>query len=101
RALHYAVPLFPTRRSSDLSVIGAGMYDAAVATALVTRDIALLLEKHHGFVRKGLLQLASGGDTDDAAADNDEVIHRLRRACRLQERKSTRLNSSHVKMSYA
>src|SRR5690606_41975646 len=72
-AAHRRPPSFPTRRSSDLDHGAA----AAVRDAVAVRADAV----HPGDVR--------------------EVLDRTCAQQRLPDRKSTRLNSSHVKTSYA
>src|SRR5690606_41643346 len=71
---------FPTRRSSDLP-------------ARVVRDLEAL-----GVDAGGVLHIRSFLDHDRPyrAPENAQAL-----AARLQDRKSTRLNSSHVKISYA
>src|SRR5690606_39886552 len=79
---------FPTRRSSDLGVVSLGeMTDRAgrEAMAFATDSTASGLERRHVlFV-----------DPDDGAVLAYEEI------LTGEDRKSTRLNSSHVKISYA
>src|SRR5690606_41802782 len=77
-------PSFPTRRSSDLAHVPT----AQTLGHRVDRDDD------------------TGGDRDDAGAERQRPRskygpRRLHRVQRSQDRKSTRLNSSHVKISYA
>src|SRR5690606_42085142 len=93
---YHFLPSFPTRRSSDLT--------QRVRRALLRR-LRLLLIRLRGFVRLHL------GDRDrqvtrlTLAPDGDRRLgSRLRvadHARQIRDRKSTRLNSSHVKISYA
>src|SRR5690606_41510651 len=81
---------FPTRRSSDLDA-HQRQADAG-ATDIHNRVDAADLVKVHG-VRFGVVDLGLG--LGQALEDRDRhVLDRL-------DRKSTRLNSSHVKISYA
>src|SRR5690606_41398467 len=77
-------PSFPTRRSSDL--------------------VNLYLQHFSGTpiyvaVRKGRVQIIPGADGCDFGNRFDLCIHHIDWAA--IDRKSTRLNSSHVKISYA
>src|SRR5690606_41673008 len=82
---------FPTRRSSDLDRFHAALPREVVAVRLaVVENVPLSV------------------DLDDAAVVVAAVEHRLVRGLvrvdvhvRVADRKSTRLNSSHVKISYA
>src|SRR5690606_42138357 len=87
---------FPTRRSSDLDA-GAGVREAEMLVRLHAE-----LVEHAGHPRaellqqaitglQGLLHVLAFGDVDR----HPEVTHQH------VDRKSTRLNSSHVKISYA
>src|SRR5688500_20029560 len=84
-SLHDALPIFEAARL----VVDAGVDDAAVAPGLVPRQRWLLLQHRHGDARKPLRHLHRRRQPHEAAAD-----HR-------QDRKSTRLNSSHLVISYA
>src|SRR5690606_42017811 len=79
RALHS----FPTRRSSDLGAVGAARGGRGRAARLR--------------VGKALLDLYQAGREGPPAAPGTAQGVRQRRG----DRKSTRLNSSHVKSSYA
>src|SRR5690606_41751056 len=52
----------------------------------------------HRCERGGLTRAGAADDDDQAALAHDDVLENRRQ---LQDRKSTRLNSSHVKISYA
>src|SRR5690606_41923940 len=79
------LPSFPTRRSSDLAVDRMRMADHRGAAAGTS----------------GLRVSRSATDLEHARrAGQQEVRGRLRKGIR-GDRKSTRLNSSHVKISYA
>src|SRR5690606_39724341 len=81
----------PTRRSADLLGQEAGM-DLPVVARAVRADLLLALD-HDG--QRGRLHAADGGE-EEAAIARVEGRHGAR-----ADRKSTRLNSSHVKISYA
>src|SRR5690606_39567945 len=100
-AHHGHVPSFPTRRSSDL--VAANQFRIALAQRL---PVGLRTEPHHaerlplagrkpGHVLPPRRALA---DVGRPRADGVERIVEVRPA---RDRKSTRLNSSHVKISYA
>src|SRR5207253_8697408 len=91
------LPSFPTRRSSDLRAF----------TDLAARPQVRIRTDHRGFVDARAINHASGPDQDSVAdlgiADhaigtNPAVASDTGAA---QDRKSTRLNSSHVAISYA
>src|SRR5690606_39839104 len=94
-ALHAHVHPFPTRRSSDLDTLPEAMASRAglaPGESIITRDGVWLS-------RDWLLM----PDSDTAQVG---VIERQKKVAELQaklaeDRKSTRLNSSHVKISYA
>src|SRR5690606_41761105 len=88
------VPSFPTRRSSDLG------YFASLA--LAHADAAIAITNH------GQCSEAHGATTLDHLADAIDANHLFAQAVVFLlggvptlDRKSTRLNSSHVKISYA
>src|SRR5690606_41130846 len=92
RALHS----FPTRRSSDLGAIA----DAHVALAAVGAerhedDPRAFVDQAAG--QLGELAVIADQHPDRAAVGLDDVD----RVSAVEDRKSTRLNSSHVKISYA
>src|SRR5690606_41778118 len=87
-----ALPSFPTRRSSDLIrflFIGARFSpcDARPVAWMIVGDMAELVEEYEG-----------NGGIEDALSDVSHIFIRQRVG---RDRKSTRLNSSHVKISYA
>src|SRR5690606_40964604 len=88
---HRALPSFPTRRSSDLSQHG---------DAMVTDSVVIDLAPQNGHVA---LAVGSHGDaaTFAAVVRYPEVAGETLAQVTGQDRKSTRLNSSHVKISYA
>src|SRR5690606_41016275 len=83
---------FPTRRSSDL-----GIDTHVIKTGLGQLGISRLVSKGE-IIQGEVVQTAgdAGAVGGLAAAAGTDV-----EAERLQDRKSTRLNSSHVKISYA
>src|SRR5690606_40111657 len=89
-----AVLSFPTRRSSDLNDIPGKRLtrlELGPQLLLVLQDLAQLFDLLH----------AVGVQNCARAAGRDPVDQDLRSCDRHQDRKSTRLNSSHVKNSYA
>src|SRR5690606_41526777 len=83
---------FPTRRSSDLEARRAVLVEERVARQLalpVTNAIA------------GLLELRGVAERVDGVHRLHEREGVVERHLHLEDRKSTRLNSSHVKISYA
>src|SRR5699024_12773551 len=86
--LHAALPSYPTRRSSDLVVQGAGELGKAL-------HLPVLGQHQPEGPGGGLHGLGLGV----AAHTGDREAHVHRRP--LADRKSTRLNSSHVSISYA
>src|SRR5690606_40118048 len=92
-------PSFPTRRSSDLT------YDAAPIARVVTIDrgrYTLLAEDGTELVAMKSRPLGRQGVVvgDDVRVVGD-LSGRDGSLARIVDRKSTRLNSSHVKISYA
>src|SRR5690606_41550766 len=79
---HRDLPSFPTRRSSDL----AGLIQDVKEEVVIP-----------GFRRLGPMGL----EGEPLAADLDLRVEQAVRAGPVEDRKSTRLNSSHVKISYA
>src|SRR5690606_40679783 len=92
RALHS----FPTRRSSDLNP------EHERAVAKVCRDLGFSQVSVSHEVSP-LIKLVGRGDTTVVDAYLSPILRRYveRVAQELGDRKSTRLNSSHVKISYA
>src|SRR5690606_41721107 len=96
-AAHPALPSFPTRRSSDLSF---GRLQQAFH-----ENFALQC----GYCTPGMLMTVQGLIESGAEITEDSVRNALSgNICRctgyteiVRDRKSTRLNSSHVKISYA
>src|SRR5690606_40714872 len=92
---------FPTRRSSDLQIparaIGPAdlargrLAEAPLAGELIDQQHALAILRQPG---RGVVRLLAA-----LAPASMAEIHR--RSGDMQDRKSTRLNSSHVKISYA
>src|SRR5699024_11802922 len=96
-ARHHTTPLsFPTRRSSDLQVIAL-----AGGMVLVTE---LITDVSHSWLAVAVLALLTPlpflfGFAEPPAPARRPRTHQGR--LRLRDRKSTRLNSSHVSISYA
>src|SRR5690349_11550367 len=85
-------------------VVDAGVDDPAVVPGLVGRDPVFLLQQQQAQARMGLAEGQRGGEADDAAAHDGEIGalgHNQKNIIPARDRKSTRLNSSHVEISYA
>src|SRR5690606_41719134 len=89
---HRAIHSFPTRRSSDLI-----QRDDVAADRRIARD-AILLEAVHD--RGPRIAGRCGRDFGRHVGRLEQLVELGVRAAAL-DRKSTRLNSSHVKISYA
>src|SRR5690606_41423817 len=95
-----APPPFPTRRSSDLLAERGGAADGVAERAVERAGVLRAVGQDAGV--DITLDLQRAADLADAAVhhvaggDNVHAGGRVR-----QDRKSTRLNSSHVKISYA
>src|SRR5690606_42158733 len=98
---HLALPPFPTRRSSDLACRAAEVFkgfggDFREALAVVLGGDAFPLHGavfFLGFVHDYVLERTRALQLPQHIGHADTGKH--------QDRKSTRLNSSHVKISYA
>src|SRR5690606_40480315 len=88
------LPPFPTRRSSDLAHFVPEGADQArgIYRSVQCRQVAL--------GAAALMQGAREGDGGALAVILHRVVH-VRPGAAVEDRKSTRLNSSHVKISYA
>src|SRR5690606_41766201 len=96
RALHS----FPTRRSSDLASVLRWRFSAPRAKSLLSRSWPLLLSSIGSIIYLKIDQVM----LEHLAGSVEVGIYAV--AARMSEvwyldRKSTRLNSSHVKISYA
>src|SRR5690606_41637303 len=93
RARNRGLRSFPTRRSSDLGL------DAEIEDEVVSRRLRcrLLQDDTAAVLVRLAVKMEIGGKPAIAPVPGED-----RCACRIgQDRKSTRLNSSHVKASYA
>src|SRR5690606_41221763 len=100
RVHHLPLRAFPTRRSSDL-VEQHLAGDGHVLVGVVEEDLADFLTDAGA---AGLAHLADRNPRALARPEEAAELRRLPRAVRPledEDRKSTRLNSSHVKISYA
>src|SRR5206468_11476782 len=90
---------FPTRRSSDLEAeVLHGMGDLAVL------DGKRAVPRHprdHGAEQMDPAGVPEPGDENAPAHSFDEILARPVARLHAQDRKSTRLNSSHDQISYA
>src|SRR5690606_41053416 len=95
-----AVHSFPTRRSSDLVPLESLLGDDGVLAELLGSEgiVAGLLNNVLG---SGVLENPlSGAGLLDSLLGEEGLVNNLLGSL-LEDRKSTRLNSSHVKISYA
>src|SRR5205807_5924644 len=85
---------FPTRRSSDLT---AAMLHPTVWIPASTRP------EHRAFLPHGIdiREVPAAGNLDDPPQHADILIAGFEYARTVEDRKSTRLNSSHLVISYA
>src|SRR5690606_41293705 len=92
---HLDLPSFPTRRSSDL---GAGSGESEIRRWIIERDQleAIVALPEQMFYNTGI-------GTFIWVVSNRKAAHRKGKIQLIdaRDRKSTRLNSSHVKISYA
>src|SRR5207245_9984054 len=56
------------------SIIEARVNDAAVMAGLMLRDLRFLFDDQQLYARMGLENLHRGGETDNACADNREIV---------------------------
>src|SRR5690606_40603423 len=90
----------PTRRSSDLSLVLSGLNELEVAN--FTHHPKALIVATRSLIMAGNLELAESYLS--ALPDQQQWLGSklaIQAELALQDRKSTRLNSSHVKNSYA
>src|SRR5690606_39933169 len=90
---HHALPPFPTRRSSDLVAASADHRSQQRGAPLGTRTVPRHLREqraHHSRRHARTSRVRRADDSRLGVGDQQR-----------QDRKSTRLNSSHVKISYA
>src|SRR5690606_39840440 len=89
---HYSIlPSFPTRRSSDLLMIKYLFYEGTDSLFVFDEPSLGMNEKEGKMLFSAMEKLKEQGNT----------ILLIDHAESFQDRKSTRLNSSHVKISYA
>src|SRR5699024_12044489 len=88
-APHRAPPSFPTRRSSDLNVLSQGFDVPDVSAVYVCRP-TFVPNRYLQMIGRGLRGPLNGG------TERVDIVN-----VKDKDRKSTRLNSSHVSISYA
>src|SRR5690349_22421223 len=86
---------FPTRRSSDLARIDAG------GDAIVDDHAHAAAGRERAFARREGLVEDPVARLKEPAANHQERNYRTAATFTQKDRKSTRLNSSHVEISYA
>src|SRR5690606_41923648 len=98
---HRAVHSFPTRRSSDLGTEPQHLALPGHETALLLRKANAILELEiGGKTQTGLVKDVQKDPVRQIIEHIDLIV--IRKGEKVQvDRKSTRLNSSHVKISYA
>src|SRR5207302_10044645 len=94
-------PSFPTRRSSDLLTVGLGLLGASVVL-LTYNDHAPIVLEGFGFggALLAMFMRVGGGIFTKAADVGADLVGKVEAGIPEEDRKSTRLNSSHVKTSY-
>src|SRR5690606_39693459 len=96
-----SLPLFPTRRSSDLDSIAVLWNEMDRVDWL--RDLVMMVHDHIRFrdemKRRGKLVRTAGGNPDWYEVRRSRGRSDMSRMYFTRDRKSTRLNSSHVKIS--
>src|SRR5207302_8511760 len=98
---HRSSTLFPTRRSSDLEMaIEVGAARVLVPTGIRRGDVIDVRALVEHPMATGLFRDARGNPIPAYFINDVSVTYGEREAAHL-DRKSTRLNSSHVKISYA
>src|SRR5690606_41894351 len=92
---------FPTRRSSDLNVFYMYYIDQLVATGQLN-DVGGYIRTNSGkSFRTGVELQAEYGIIPQKLSVFGNLTYSFNQNIDYQDRKSTRLNSSHVKISYA
>src|SRR5207253_5224598 len=100
-AHHHALPSFPTRRSSDLSI---GELKKLLDD--FDRQVNLAVKKQWGvgdYIRSipVIEGFASPTKIEQFTLNDLTIDYNFKGVTRFEDRKSTRLNSSHVAISYA
>src|SRR5207253_11295074 len=98
-AAHLDSPSFPTRRSSDLCLIGVWMGitpAGATPASFMSYGLAKRLSRNGHLFGTGRIEGVIAPETAAHAAGTSALLPML-----TLDRKSTRLNSSHVAISYA
>src|SRR5690606_41996051 len=93
---HPRPPSFPTRRSSDLVGLGAHAAQSSSTWVVHTTDLSGFGDADN--VASLVIRITLGGATN---ANGNNRFDNVQINATPVDRKSTRLNSSHVKISYA
>src|SRR5690606_41983613 len=89
--------LFPTRRSSDLAGIAIADPRIIATTGWTTDELAAAMDAAEPLGEWDFVSLLIGVNNQYRGRPVDDYLGEFQRL----DRKSTRLNSSHVKISYA
>src|SRR5207302_7764300 len=95
------LPAFPPRRSSDLDVV----LDEGEVAVRQMRDVGGVARQEVVDADDGVVAVEQrfgqmGADEAGGPGDDDALLDRDYAVVGIEDRKSTRLNSSHVKISY-
>src|SRR5207249_11401223 len=94
---HCTLHSFPTRRSSDLHAFNSKIQSGR----LFNREPSSQVRRHHVHLRLRLRECHAGLETSNHAQGHVVTRALSKVHADRQDRKSTRLNSSHVSISYA
>src|SRR5690606_41751834 len=99
--VHTYLPSFPTRRSSDLLVLRPIVQEEVLASGIVIPDTAKEKPNQGEVIAVGPGRKDENGKIIPMDINvGDRVLYAKYTGQEIKDRKSTRLNSSHVKISY-